>query len=206
MTLSTPAPLLSTADGLDLPTVTVLDDDPSIRSLLQVRLQRAGYRVVSASAYEEFTTRLTDCDAVLCDIILADGNGLQALKWTRQHYPHTPVIMMTGEPTYETAAEAIRLGAYDYLAKPINKDELLSTLARAVEHRQLALAKERLEKENELYRLELEQRVAERTQALRESEEFLVNLTNTMADAVLSIKLPEYRIEYVNQAVSHILG
>lgn len=206
MTLSTPAPLLSTADGLELPTVTVLDDDPSIRSLLQVRLQRSGYRVTSASTYEEFTTRLTDCDAVLCDIILGDGNGLQALKWTRQHYPHTPVIMMTGEPTYETAAEAIRLGAYDYLAKPINKDELLSTLARAVEHRQLALAKERLEKENELYRLELEQRVAERTQALRESEEFLVNLTNTMADAVLSIKLPEYRIEYVNQAVSHILG
>ncbi|NJN94888.1 MAG: PAS domain S-box protein [Anaerolineales bacterium] len=114
--------------------------------------------------------------------------------------------MMTGEPTYETAAEAIRLGAYDYLAKPINKDELLSTLARAVEHRQLELAKERLEKENELYRLELEQRVAERTQALRESEEFLVNLTNTMADAVLSIKLPGYQIEYVNQAVRHILG
>lgn len=206
MTLPTPAPLLSTTDGLELPTVTVLDDDPSIRSLLQMRLQRAGYRVVSASTHEEFITILSDCDAVLCDIILGDGNGLHALKWARQHYPFTPVIMMTGEPTYETAAEAIRLGAYDYLAKPINKDELLSTLARAVEHRQLALAKERLEKENELYRLELERRVAERTQALRESEEFLVNLTNTMADAVLSIKLPEYRIQYVNQAVRHILG
>ncbi|MCK6628364.1 MAG: ATP-binding protein [Anaerolineae bacterium] len=205
MTPSPPAPPLPAA-GLEPPTVTVLDDDPAIRDLLQVRLQRSGYKVFSAGSYEEFITLMTDCDAVLCDIILADGNGLHALKWTRQHYPHTPVIMMTGEPTYETAAEAIRLGAYDYLAKPINKDELLSTLARAVEHRRLALTKARLEKENESYRLELEQRVAERTQALRESQEFLTNLTNTMADAVISIKLPEYRIEYVNQAVRHILG
>lgn len=205
MILPTPAPPLPAA-GLEPPTVTVLDDDPAIRDLLQVRLQRSGYKVFAAGSYEEFITLMTDCDAVLCDIILADGNGLHALKWTRQHYPHTPVIMMTGEPTYETAAEAIRLGAYDYLAKPINKDELLSTLARAVEHRRLALTKARLEKENESYRLELEQRVAERTQALRESQDFLTNLTNTMADAVFSIKLPEYRIEYVNQAVYHILG
>ncbi len=207
MTPSTPGPLISAAtDGLEPPTVTVLDDDPSIRSLLQVRLQRSGYKVFPAGSYEEFITLMTDCDAVLCDIILGDGNGLHALKWSRQNYPYTPVIMMTGEPTYETAAEAIRLGAYDYLAKPINKDELLLTLVRAVEHRRLALAKERLEKENEAYRLELEQRVAERTQALRESQEFLTNLTNTMADAVFSIKLPDYRIEYVNQAVRHILG
>jgi PAS domain S-box-containing protein len=174
--------------------------------LLRVRLERAGYNVLLAGSYQEFTETMTHYDAVLCDIILSGNNGFQALKWIRQYYPHTPVIMMTGEPTYETAAEAIRLGAYDYLAKPINKDELLAILARAVAHGRLALEKERLEKENEAYQLELEQRVAERTQALRESQQFLANLTNTLADAVFSIKLPEYRIEYVNQAVSQVLG
>ncbi|MBI1882250.1 MAG: response regulator, partial [Chloroflexi bacterium] len=208
MSVSGPTSLLPppAAASMGHPTITVLDDDAAVRELLQIRLERVGYQVIAVGNYEEFTTIMTDCDAVLCDIILSGGNGLQALRWTRQHYPNTPVIMMTGEPTYETAAEAIRLGAYDYLAKPVHKDELLATLARAVEHRRLTVAKERLEKENEAYRLELERRVAERTQALRESQEFLTNLTNTMADAVFSIKLPEYRIEYVNQAVSQILG
>jgi PAS domain S-box-containing protein len=194
------------ADSLKQPTIAVLDDEPSVRDLLSLRLRGAGYKVLTAGDYEEFVRVMIDCDAVLCDVILPGNDGLQALKWVQQHYPNTPVIMMTGEPTYETAAEAMRLGAYDYVAKPINKDELLTSLAWAVEHRRLALEKERLEKENEAYRLELEQRVADRTRELQESKEFLTNLTNTMADAVFSIKLPEYRIEYVNQAVTQILG
>jgi PAS domain S-box-containing protein len=207
MTTSSPSssPLLA-ADRIGPASITILDDDPAILDLLRMRLEGAGYKVLLAGSYKEFTALMTECDVVLCDIILADSNGLHALQWSRQHYPTTPVIMITGEPTYETAAEAIRLGAYDYLAKPINKDQLLATLDRAVQYRRLALEKERLEQENELYRRELEQRVAERTQALHTSQEFLTNLTNTMADAVFSIKLPEYRIEYVNQAVSHIFG
>jgi PAS domain S-box-containing protein len=188
------------------PTVMVLDDEPTVRNALRLRLERTGYNVLTASNYEEFTETMTDCDAVLCDIILSEGNGLQALKWTNQHYPNTPVIMITGRPTYETAAEAIRLGAYDYLAKPINKEELLATLKRAVRHRMLTVEKERLEAENEAYRLELEQRVAEQTRVLRESQEFLTTLTDTMADAVFSVKMPEYRIEYVNRAVDQMFG
>ena len=204
--MTTLPPLSSPVDKVGQPTIAVLDDDATIRELLQIRLEGAGYKVLLTYSYEDFITHMTECDAVLCDIILATGSGLHALKWMRQHYPNTPVIIMTGAPSYETAAEAIRLGAYDYLAKPVHKDELLATLARAVEHRRLALEKARLEKENEAYRRELEQRVAERTQSLRDSQEFLTNLTNTMADAVFSIRLPEYRIEYVNQAVSQIFG
>lgn len=203
--MSTLNPAVNLPD-FDQPVVVVLDDEELVRESLQARLERTGYRVITARDYKEFTCLMADYDAVLCDIILPGNNGLQALKWVRQYYPHTPVIMMTGEPTFQTAAEAIRLGAYDYLAKPIDKDELLTTLARAVEHRRLALTKEQLERENEAYRRELEQRVIERTAALRESQEFLTNLTNTMADAVLSIQLPDYRIEYTNQAVSQVFG
>lgn len=203
--MSTFNPAASLPD-FDQPVVVVLDDEELVRESLQARLERSGYRVITAGDYKEFTHLMADYDAVLCDIILPGNNGLQALKWASQYYPHTPVIMMTGEPTFQTAAEAIRLGAYDYLAKPIDKEELLTTLARAIEHRRLALTKEQLERENETYRLELEQRVIERTGALRESQEFLTNLTNTMADPVLSLKLPDYQIEYVNQAVSHVFG
>lgn len=188
------------------PVIMILDDEPAVRDALRLRLERSGYQILLASSYEEFVQVMIDCDAVLSDIILPGDSGLQALRWTREHYPNTAVIMMTGKPTYETAAEAIRLGAFDYLAKPASKDELLFTIERAVQHRRLMLEKERLEKENEAYRLHLEQRVTEQTQALRESQEFLTTLTNTMADAVLSLSLPDYRIEYINQAVVDIFG
>ncbi len=189
-----------------MPTIMVLDDEPSIQNVLKTRLERTGYKVLVVSNYADFTETMVDCDVVLCDIIMPASNGLEALKWVRQHYPHTAVIMMTGKPSYETAAEAIRLGAYDYLIKPIETEDLLHTLDRAIQHRQLALEKERLETENEAYRLILEQQVADQTEALRESQEFLSTLTNTMADAVLSLKMPEHRIEYVNQAVTEIFG
>ena len=188
------------------PIIMILDDEPSVREALRLRLERSGYQVLLAGTYEEFVQVMVDCDAILSDIILPGDSGLQALKWTREHFPNTAVIMMTGKPTYETAAEAIRLGAFDYLAKPASKDELLFTIERAVQHRRLMLEKERLEKENETYRLHLEQRVAEQTQALRESQEFLTTLTDTMADAVISLEAPDYRIEYVNQAVAEIFG
>jgi PAS domain S-box-containing protein len=187
-------------------TVLVLDDDESVRDALRLRLERSGFDVLTAGSYEELTRVMRNCDAVLCDIILPGNSGLQALEWVRTHFPDTPVIMMTGKPTYETAAEAIRLGAYDYLAKPINKNELLHALERAVQHRRLTLDKARLEAENSTYRLHLEQRVEEQTQALRESQEFLTTITDTMADAVFSIRLPDYRIEYVNQAAEGIFG
>lgn len=186
------------------PVVMVLDDEKIVRRSLQKQLERSGYRVLTAQHYGQFTKEMTDCDAVLCDIILPGSSGLVALKWAREHYPNTPVILMTGQPTYETAAEAIRLGAFDYLTKPVNKTDLLLTLERAIKHRHLMKDKERLEAENEAYRLRLEEQVVQQTQALHESQEFLTTLTNTMADAVFSLSMPDFIIEYVNQAVVDI--
>jgi len=184
----------------------ILDDEQIVRRALKMGLERSGYRVLTAENFKQFTQVMQDCDAVLCDIILPGNNGLQALKWARENFPNTPVIMMTGKPTVETAAEAMRFGAFDYLAKPVQKNDLLLTLQRAIQHRQLVLDKARLEAENESYRQQLENQVEEKSQALQESQEFLTTLTNTMADAVFSIRLPDYKIEYVNQAVSTIFG
>lgn len=187
-------------------TVMILDDEPSIRHALSQRLEREGYKVLTAGNFEEYTRTMIDCDVVLCDIILPGENGLHVLEWTRQQYPLTPVVLMTGKPSYQTAAEALRLDAYDYLAKPISKEDLLLTIERAVQHRHLTLEKIRLEQENEAYRLHLEQRVAEQTTALRESEQFLTNVTNTMADAVFTLDSPKCQIKYVNRTVFDIFG
>jgi two-component system phosphate regulon sensor histidine kinase PhoR len=187
------------------PNVVILDDEPGITRSLKRRLERSGYDVITAGAYQEYTEKMIDCDSVLCDIILPDSNGLQALAWTRQHFPYTPVILMTGQPTYETAAEAIRLGAFDYLSKPVDTTDLLVTLERAIKHRQLIQEKRQLELENEAYRHHLEEQVQEKTDALRESQEFLTTLTNTMADVVISLT-PDLTIQYLNQAISEIFG
>ncbi|MCB0196315.1 MAG: response regulator [Anaerolineae bacterium] len=189
-----------------IPKIMILDDEPAIRDVLRLRLEREGYQVIQAGNFKEFKKVMVDCDAVLCDIILPGDSGLLALEWTRKYYPFTPVIILTGKPSYETAAEAIRLNAYDYLAKPVEKDELLLSIERAIQHRRLNLEKKRLEEENEAYRLKLEQRVVEQTEALEESQEFLATISNTIADVVVSIRLPDYKIAYANRAVTDVFG
>ncbi len=188
------------------PTIMILDDDPIFLKALPASLIQMGYEVLVADNYLDFTQKMTPCDVVLCDILLPGNNGLQALKWTHKNYPDTVVIMVTGYPSYKTAAEAIRLGAYDYLVKPISLADLQLALQRAIQHRHLQLTQKKLEQENETYRLSLEQQVEKQTQALRHSQEFLKTLTNTIGDVVLSLKMPDYRIEYVNRAVTDMLG
>jgi len=187
--------------------VMVLEDNKALRELLQTQLKQAGYQVNTASHYQEFIQTMVDSDVVLCDIVLPDTDGLQALKWTREHYPHTAVIMMSGKPSYETTAEAIRLGAYDYLSKPVNHEELLHTIERAIQHRQLILEKALLEEENRAYRQSLQHRDGTATlRPVGETEGFLSTLTGNIADAVVSLRLPDFRIEYANRAAFEIFG
>jgi PAS domain S-box-containing protein len=188
------------------PSIMILDDELGIRQTLSIRLQRLGYTVYTAKTYDEYTRLMSDVDVVFCDIVLTTVSGLDALKWTRHYYPNSPVVMITAKPSLESAIEAVRLGAFDYLTKPINFTLMQLTLDRAVQHRRLLLDKIRLEKENEAYRTRLEGRVVEQTLALRESQESLKVLTNTMADAVFSLSIPDYQILYTNQAVFDIFG
>jgi PAS domain S-box-containing protein len=188
------------------PSIMILDDELGIRQTLSIRLQRAGYLVTTAKTYDEYIQLMFEVDAVFCDIVLPTASGLDALKWTRQHYPHSPVIMMTANPRLESAIEAVRLGAFDYLTKPINFTLMQLTLDRAIQHRRLLLEKIQLEKENEAYRIRLEGQVVEQSQALRETQESLKVLTNTMAAAVFSLRLPDYQILYTNQAAFNTFG
>jgi DNA-binding NtrC family response regulator len=120
--------------------ILVVDDEPDIRLLLQEILEDEGYAVSVAQNAEEAraSRRARRPDLVLLDIWMPDEDGISLLKdWTETGGLPCPVIMMSGHGTVETAVEATRLGAYDFIEKPLSLAKLLLTLGRALEADQL---------------------------------------------------------------------
>jgi DNA-binding NtrC family response regulator len=116
--------------------ILVVDDEVGIRELLSEILFDEGYRVHLAENAEQartFRERHTP-DLVLLDIWMPDTDGLMLLKeWVEQELLTMPVIMMSGHGTIETAMEAMRIGASDFLEKPIALQKLLATVAKAIQ-------------------------------------------------------------------------
>jgi DNA-binding NtrC family response regulator len=116
--------------------ILVVDDEPDIRSLLQDILRDEGYEVDTAenAAAARKARRTRRPDLVLLDIWMPDTDGISLLKeWTEEGPLTSPVIMMSGHGTVETAVEATRLGAYDFIEKPLSLAKLLVTVERALE-------------------------------------------------------------------------
>jgi len=135
--------------GAEKAAILVVDDDLSMRELLGYMLGREGYLVETASGGNEALSLLKNrgFDLLLCDIRLGDISGLEVLKAARELHPGAVVIMISAFASTETAVEAMNLGAYDYVPKPFNKDELLETVAKALELRTVEREKEILEGE-----------------------------------------------------------
>lgn len=171
-----------------MPKVMIVDDEKSIRITLGEFLKREGYEVITAENAENAIALLQeyDCDMVLTDIIMPRQSGVSLLRHIHNTQPGIQVIMMTGEPTVDTAVEAVRSGARDYLAKPIAKEELLRTVYQAVRYKQLLDEKEQLEKENREQKENLERLVEERTEKLRQA---MLN-TAYAAAAMLDLRDP----------------
>ncbi|TWH59197.1 two component Fis family sigma54 specific transcriptional regulator [Desulfitobacterium sp. LBE] len=119
--------------------VLILDDEEDLRSILAQRLGRRGYEIMEAATAQEGMALLRETifEAVLLDIRLPDGDGLQLLQAMKKRQPDLQVIMLTGHGTLESAIEAMKAGAYDYLTKPCNLSELEITLQKALEQRKL---------------------------------------------------------------------
>ena len=120
-------------------TILVVDDDPAHRAMLGTLLSGWGYTIVEAedgsTAIEKVRERAFDL--VLMDIRMIKVSGLEALTEIKAFNPAVPVIMMTAYSSVETAVDALKHGAYDYLTKPLDFDELRLSMERAMDHRQL---------------------------------------------------------------------
>ena len=146
---------------MDTEKILVVDDEEAIREVVSTMLQAKGYECAAVNngrAAQDYVKRVTP-DLVLSDMIMPEMDGIKLLDWLREYDPDVPVIMVTAIHDISTALEAIRRGAYDYILKPFEKDQLFLGVGRALQHR-------RLISENRNYQRNLEQLVEERTAQL----------------------------------------
>ena len=151
--------------------IMVVDDEKSIRKTFEYFLKNDGHEVYLA---EDTNTAknislVQDLDLVITDIIMPKSTGIELLKEIKSKKPDIPVIIMTGEPTVETAKEAVKRDAHDYLIKPVSKGNLLKATAYALEAKKLKDEKAKLEQEKAKYSQNLELLVQKKTVELQKA-------------------------------------
>ena len=145
--------------------ILIVDDEEAIREIVFSMLSMAGYRCHQASSGVEALAILESgeqFELMLSDLMMAEMDGIALLERTKEKYPDMPVVMVTAVHDISVALAAIRNGAYDYLLKPFEREQLLAIARRALENR-------RLKVENRAYQTDLEAKIQERTQQWREA-------------------------------------
>jgi len=129
-----------------LQTLLVVDDEIAIRETLAQILGYEGYRVVSAASGPEALAAIDDqaVDAVLLDVKMPAMDGFEVLARLRQRQDGVPVIVISGHGDVQTAVQAVKQGAYDFLEKPLDRSRLLVTLQNCLDHRRTVVDRERL--------------------------------------------------------------
>jgi PAS domain S-box-containing protein len=129
------------------PVILLVDDDPVILELMQEILRPSSYVVDVAHNGREAVERLQAChyDLVLTDMVMPEMQGLELLQYLRLHHPETLTIVFTGYANYQDAVAAVKLGAFDYLTKPLRSEILRHAIDRALEFRRLTRTQQDLE-------------------------------------------------------------
>lgn len=159
--------------------ILVVDDEAHVRSMIAATLERQGYEISLASGGREAIDALDkdSFELILTDIVMQEGNGLALLERIHALNPNLPVIMVTAIHDISVAIDSMRRGAYDYLLKPFEREHLVATVQRALDHRQAL-------QESHTYQQNLEQVVRARTEMLRQAMEDLEHSYDVTLEAL----------------------
>lgn len=113
-----------------MPSILIIEDDITFSLMLTTWLGKKGFEVVTSTSVSDAKNRIENVslDLILSDLRLPDGDGIDLLRWIRERNTSVPLIMMTSYADIQTAVQAIKLGASDYISKPLNPDELLGKI------------------------------------------------------------------------------
>ena len=151
----------------------MVDDEEIIRDLLQSILSEAGYDVVTAANGHEALDKISQSaiKVVLLDVKMPDISGIQVLQQLTTNWPEICVVMVTAVSDAKTATETMKLGANDYITKPFNPDDVVTTVKSAI-------GKKHLELQDKHHQFELQKKVGEQTERLQEQ---FVDLVETLS-------------------------
>jgi DNA-binding NtrC family response regulator len=167
-------------------TVLLVDDDEDLLSTLVVGLKGRGFDVTPTRSPTDALAMLNDSsfDAVLCDLTMPQMDGIELCRRVVEMQPGTPVIVLTGFGSYDTAVAAIRAGAYDFLAKPAKLDVIAMALRRSIDHRHLRDEVKRLQRE--VGRARKDGELVGRSHAMREVSDLVARVAAADVSVVIT--------------------
>ncbi|MFW5920510.1 MAG: sigma-54-dependent transcriptional regulator [Polyangiales bacterium] len=120
--------------------ILIADDEANLRRVLSAQLERDGYEVHAVEDGAQALSALEDhhLDVVITDLRMPEHDGMEVLEHVTERYPHVPVIMITAHGTVDTAVQALKMGAFDYVTKPFDRTELKNVIDKAARTRELS--------------------------------------------------------------------
>lgn len=169
--------------------ILVIEDDLSLVQLLSEFFSSKGYHVDIAQKGAEAIDKLNGhvYDLLLIDLKLPDMNGIELVKWVKDNSPDTITVILSGHATIEMTLEAISLGAFDFLIKPVQLARLNIVVENGLERRKIILQNKKLIQELQIAKKDLEARIRQRTEQLKKSENKFRSLYDKAPDVYYTV-------------------
>ena len=170
-------------------TILIIEDEEILRFTFKSFLSKEGHKVITAQDYLSALKVIseTDLNLIIADIVLGGKTGIDILRNVKKRGLKCPVVMITGQPSIETASESVRLGAYDYLLKPVQKNDLIKIASQALKYKSILDEKDQIEAEKEICRSDFET-------IFRSVQEGIITVDSQM------------KVTRANKAFEHICG